>query len=86
MLRRVVHDEPAIAIHPKARWTLRAFAGGYARDIDKAEPADNAYTVLMAGLEAFAGLLRGGTQPLDEQPQFAYTEDGRKYISALATR
>lgn len=86
LARGLVHDQPRLAIHPNARWTLRAMAGGYARDIDKSEPQDNAYRVLMAGLESFAALLRGGLQPLDNSPNFAYTEDGRKYISALAHR
>lgn len=85
-LRRLVHDEPAIAIHPRARWTLRAFAGGYARVLDKVEASPGAYTVLMEGLESFAGLLRGGIAPLDNAPNYAYTEDGRKYVSALAHR
>lgn len=40
----------------------------------------------MAGLESFAALLRGGLDAVDSQPAYAYTEDGRKYISALAQR
>jgi hypothetical protein len=38
----------------------------------------------MAGLESFAALLRSGLDAVDTQPVYAYTEDGRKYISALA--
>ena len=84
LMRRVVHDTPAVAVHPNARWTLRALAGGYARDIDKDAPQDTGYSVLMAGLESFAGMLRGGLGALDSAPNYAYTEDGRRYISALA--
>ena len=84
LMRRTVHDRPGVAIHPSARWTLRAFAGGYARDIDKADPQDTAYRVLMGGLESFAAMLIGDLQPLDSKPNYAYTGDGRKYISALA--
>lgn len=86
LLRRFVHDEPAIAVHPRARWTLRALAGGYSRQLDSPDPTPGAYAVLMAGLESFAALLRGGLDAVDSQPAYAYTEDGRKYISALAQR
>jgi hypothetical protein len=84
LLRRFVHDEPAIAVHPRARWTLRALAGGYSRQLDSPDPTPGAYAVLMAGLESFAALLRSGLDDVDSQPAYAYTEDGRKYISALA--
>jgi len=84
LLRRFVHDTPAIAVHPRARWTLRALAGGYSRQLDSPDPTPGAYQVLMAGLESFAALLRGGLDAVDTQPVYAYTEDGRKYISALA--
>jgi len=84
LLRRAVHGGPGVAVHRRARWTLRAFAGGYARDVDKVEAQDNAYRVLMNGLEAFAGLLRHGIDSEDSQPHYAYTEDGRRYITALA--
>jgi len=84
LARRTVHDGPGLAIHPSARWTLRAMSGGYARDLDKPDPQDTAYRVLMGALESFAAILRGGLQALDERPNFAYTDDGRRYISALA--
>jgi hypothetical protein len=85
LLRRVAHGGPAVSVAPEATWTLRAFAGGYARDATSALPIDNAYAVLMEPLEAFAARMRLGVQdPLAAQPNYVYTETGRRYISALA--
>jgi len=86
LMRRSAHGAPALRISKDARWTLRALAGGFARDADKADPQNNAYSVLMEGLESFAALLRGGAGDSDTETQYAYTADGRRYISALATR
>ena len=83
MMRRVSRGEPAVMIDEKARWTLRALLGGFARDVDKTEPQENAYRVLMEGLEAFTGLLRGAlASPDDNAGRVAYTSDGRRFISA----
>ena len=83
--RRLVHDQPALCVHERARWTLRAFAGGYARDVDQADPQPGAYAVLMEGLESFMALTRHEGS-LDSEPAYSYTSDGRRYISALAQR
>jgi hypothetical protein len=83
LMRRVSHGEPALVVDERARWTLRALLGGFARDADKPEPQENAYRVLMEGLEAFAGLLRGAIlSPDDTGGRTAYTADGRAYLSA----
>ncbi len=84
VLRRIAHGRPALAVNPRASWTLRALAGGYARDADKQESQANAYTVLMEALESFMALTRAAEPALADQPNYAYTEDGRRYISALA--
>jgi len=83
LYRQRVHDEPAVQVHERARWTLRALAGGYARDADKSDPQPGAYAVLMEGLESFMALTRG-EGALDSEPHYSYTEDGRRFISALA--
>lgn len=83
LLRRSSHGRPAIQINPKASWTLRAFAGGYARDADKQEPQRNAYSLLMEALESFVALTRQ-TLELDTSLNWEYTPDGRRYLSALA--
>jgi hypothetical protein len=86
LLRRLSHGRPALAIFPAATWTLRAFAGGYARNVNEVEPIDNAYAVLMEPLEAFAARLRSPVNDLVEQANYAYTVDGRRYLSAIARR
>ena len=83
LMRRMSHGEPALTVDARARWTLRALLGGFARDVDQQEPQVNAYRVLMEGLEAFAGLLRGAVAgPDDNDGRIAYTADGRAYRSA----
>ena len=83
LMRRITHGEPALVVDERARWTLRALLGGFARDVDQQEPQANAYRVLMEGLEAFAGLLRGAVVgPDDNEGRVAYTADGRAYRSA----
>jgi hypothetical protein len=82
-MRKSVHGHPALRIAKNARWTLRAFAGGFARDADKIEPQDNAYAVLMQGAETFAAMLRGAASAGDSEPNYAYTPDGRRYLTAL---
>lgn len=83
ILRRTTHGRPALATHPEASWTLRALAGGYARDADRQEPQQNAYALLIDPLEAFAALSRQPSE-LDSSINYEYTSDGRRYISALA--
>ncbi len=84
LMRRAAHGRTAICVHPDASWTVRAFAGGFNREPDRVEPTANAYAVLIEPLESFASWLRIGTPGnLDERPNFAYTSDGRKYVSAL---
>lgn len=83
LFRRTTHGLPIVAVHPDATWTLRAFAGGYARDATSALPIDNAYAVLMEPLESFAALTRLGDGDLADAPNYQYTSDGRRFISAL---
>ncbi len=80
-----VHGSPAFLVSPRATWTLRALAGGHAwrQRKDTQELASGPYALLMAGLEAFAGLLRAGDD-VDSAGHFSYTPEGRRYLSALA--
>ena len=85
LFKRLSHGQSAIAISPEASWVLRAFAGGYARDAQSTQPIDNAYAVLIEPLEAFAAIMRlGSADDLASPLNYAYTSDGRRYISALA--
>lgn len=84
-LRRLVHSREALRIASTATWALRAFSGGYARDFGKTEPNEGVYKVLCEGLESFAATLQSGTfTEMDKDVNYAYTADGRRYISALA--
>ena len=72
-----------------ARWTLNAFSGGYCRDVLRTGELSEftktgPHKVLMEGLEAFAGLLRSGVAPEDDNERnYAYAADGRRYLSAF---
>ena len=83
LLRRASHGRPAVQVSTRSSWTLRAFAGGFARDADKQEPQRNTYSLLMEALESFVSLTRQGLE-LDSSLNYEYTSDGRRYISALA--
>ena len=58
-------------------------SGGYARDAVDALPQDNAYLTLIEPLESFAALSFTPKGSLDSELRYAYTADGRRYISAL---
>jgi hypothetical protein len=79
---------PSVLIGQKARWTLNAFAGGFARDVSKSglldpAPAEGAYKTLMEGIESFAGLLKLGTGADDDQAiNYRTGRGGVRYRSA----
>lgn len=83
---------PGIVVAADARWSLNAFAGGYAREYGKRgtladEAREGPYRTLMEGLESFAALLRSGApDDMDSQLNYATTADGRQYHSARVTR
>lgn len=79
---------PAVAIHPDARWTLNALAGGYCRSVSKAGvitdfPVDGPYRTLMEALESLVALTRAGTEAGDTPPNFAYSSSGHRYLTSL---
>lgn len=89
-LRSERYGMPMLMVDSRARWTLNALAGGYARQMAKngslAEYAeDNVYRILMEGLESFAGLLELGrsTDDEDEASMNAITPGGKRYRSML---
>jgi hypothetical protein len=91
LLKRERRGMPMLMVSTDARWTLNGFAGGYARVLLKggllADYAEEGqYRVLMEGLECFAGLLASGAAGEDDEPRnWAYTHDGRKYVTARGT-
>lgn len=92
MLKQRAHGRPAVVVGEEARWTLRAFTGGYGRLTDrkgqlKAEPEEGPYKLLMEGLESFVGM----TAQADVDTDMAggnYVTDrfGRRYLSAMPVR
>lgn len=81
---------PGFAVHPDARWTINALAGGYCRDVTKAGvitefPVEGPYRTLIEALESAVALMRVGFAAEDDNARrFDYAPDGRKYLTALA--
>jgi hypothetical protein len=79
---------PALRISSSARWTLRAFTGGYCRALGKDgtlgnEPQPGAYQTLMQGLEALMAMRSGSLFDDDDLDlKYDWTKDGRRFITA----
>lgn len=78
------HGRSAIAISPNATWSLRAFAGGYARRLDKTgflkeEPEEGPYATLMHGIQSLLSF--PGTSNQDDKV-YAQTVSGHNYLTA----
>jgi hypothetical protein len=90
LLSHQVRGLPALRVSTSARWTLNAFAAGYARAVDKRgvvqeEAREGPYRTLMEGLEAFTALMKVGTLS-DSLPNVRTTEGGQRYVSALPSK
>lgn len=89
-LRQRLLVQPAFLVAHRARWTLNALAGGYARHLDKAgmlkdQPEFNYYATLMGALESFGRFLTVQGTAEDAIPiQWQSTSGGRRFISARA--
>ena len=88
-LRRLItlrlRGQPALLVHPRATWTLRAFSAGYAMPYGKDEARPGPYRVLAEGIESFAGLLAQGMgSRKNEHVRTEWTKDGRSFVSARA--
>lgn len=92
ILRRQTRGMPALLVSSKARWTLNAFSGGYARAVLKgglvSEIAEEGtYRLLMEGIESFAGLLQiEATDDENSDRLNATTADGRRFFSVIPQR
>lgn len=91
-LRATTMMQPAFLAAPQARWTINGLAQGYARTLDKSgvlspQPEPCYYATLLRGLESFAKWLtvRVVDTAEGQQANFAYTPDGRRYMSARPT-
>lgn len=81
----VSHGKPAFVISPHATWTLRAFAGGYARKLDKTgflseEPEEGPYATLVQGLQSLLSFPNVGTE--DSDVTYAVTASGQRFKTA----
>lgn len=89
LMQTMRRGQSALLVSSKASWTLRATAGGYARQVVKGggmtgEPVKNVYRVLMEGLESFAALLPGEQNSgMESTPHYAVNERGVRYMTAL---
>lgn len=88
LLKKEIRGMPALIVDRAAVWTANAFAGGYARALQKqgilADWAEEgAYRTLMEGLETFAGLQRlGSSDEEDDAISYDYLPDGRRFMTA----
>ena len=76
---------PALQVSRTARWTLNAFAAGYARAVTRQgtvseEPTDGLYRLLMEGLESFAATAQIAGEE-DRDRRYAIGSDGRRYLT-----
>lgn len=90
MLGRTTHGQPAVTVDPGATWTLRAFSGGFSREIGKdgrvrEEPTENIYSVLMGGLCALVGNAVH-TSNVDSERNYAQSASGHRYLTSRPVR
>jgi hypothetical protein len=92
LMRRNMNGLPCVLVSSAARLTLQAFAGGYCQDVAKDGTLtplakEGPHRTLMEGIESFCALLQvGAVEEVDASRNYAYTDTGRRYLSALATR
>ena len=80
---------PMLKVSTRAKWTLNAFSGGYARSLTRAGvltefAADGPYRTLMEGLESFAALMKVKAREEDNSVNWKTDVHGRRYMSARA--
>lgn len=90
LLGRLTKGRPMVLVSTQARWTLNALSGGYCREVTKhgsltEQAIEGPYRTLMEGVESLAALTKSITLR-DEPVNYAYTPDGRRYISSMAVR
>jgi hypothetical protein len=85
LLQQQTRGLPALQVSRAARWTLNAFAAGYARAVTRQgmvseEANDGLYRVLMEGLESFAATAKIAGED-DRDRRYAVGPDGRRYLT-----
>ena len=89
-LGTMVRGMPAVEIGTNAKWVLRALSGGYTRAMVRGRLQDLAeegpYRLLMEAIEAFVGMARAGRGDEEQDENYSYDRDGRRYKSAMPAR
>jgi hypothetical protein len=80
---------PLLKVSTRAKWTLNAFSGGYARSLTRAGvltefATEGPYRTLMEGLESFAALMKVKAREEDNTVNWKLDSHGRRYMSARA--
>jgi hypothetical protein len=93
LLQREKQGMPMFLVSSRARWTLNALSGGYARVLLKAGvladyAEEGVYRTVIEGLESFAGRMELGrsTEGGEDDSFNATTRDGRPYRSMMGAR
>lgn len=87
----IVHNHAGLRVSTKAKWSINAFSGGYARAVVKggsvAGVADEGvYKVLMEALEGFVAVAASAiTRDGEDTPNYAIDARGKRYMSARPT-
>ena len=89
LLGRLTRGRPMVMVSTQARWTLNALSGGYCREVTRhgqltEQAIEGPYRTLMEGIESLAALTKSITLRDEDNVRYAFTNDGRRYISALA--
>jgi len=85
LLQQQTRGLAAVQVSRTARWTLNAFAAGYARAVTRQgvvseEPNDGLYRVLMEGLESFIATAQVAGEE-DRDRRYAIGSDGRRCLA-----
>lgn len=88
LLRTSRQGDPSLCISGDAKWTCNGFAAGYSRALTRGatlsdEPKPGVYDTLIGALESFCGMMHYQDTE-DDQPNYAYTESGQRFISSRA--
>lgn len=84
---------PSVLVSTHARWSVNALGAGYARSLDKHgklsdQPTDNQYRLVMEAVESFIAFIdkQGRDRYDDEERNYAYTNNGKRYLTTMPGR
>jgi len=88
LLSQTVRGQPALRVAAAATWTLRSLSGGYALEYNRHGMMNDfvkpgPYSIIMEALETLGALLHTGAMEDEDELNYSFTRDGRRYLSAL---